>query len=506
MDTKLWGLTTQHTRLRKDSLTIGSTTLRKKNPRLLATNNGNQIRSNDLQVLQRVALDLSSLAVLNTNLVNLSVALSNLSESGVSDQHETLGNISRVTVTQGSKCLEPGSNNRIKRQFAILTSGTKTGSAASDLTRQTINHKLGLVDAVKHVTAKRLSSGVKQLKEDQQVLSTRSESSSILRETTNYVPLVINKRLEAELDASTVLGSRDKRTIGTIGHGRVRGQLRHMRQRAHRVLIATIVDRSRSSVRLQRQKRSRTEVRQQLLRRNLVPNRLMSIEILLETNVRGLHEHRCQLIRGDSLLQARLRETVACKGLTQLDVELFLVLETHFSCLLSGVLSRRKNNLHLLGVGRRSKRLLQPTDNNISTSLNGRNLRLGATARRSLRIHRRTGLSISNRLADQLKHTTSDTHRGVARAVQPVGRGRENISKRCRVHSNAGSLKANLRLKDTSNAVILVNDNNVAWVKVGLLGINRKGESLRVLKNLVVVDNRNTNRLNRHYAHQPIFP
>nr|DAQ02264.1 MAG TPA: hypothetical protein [Caudoviricetes sp.] len=423
VDTKLRGLTTQHTRLRKDSLTIGTTTLRKKNPCLLATNNGDQVGSNDLQILQRVALDLSALTILDTNLVNLSVALSNLSESRVSDQHETLGDISRVTVAQSSECLEPCSNNHIERQFVIITRGTQTGSTASDLSRQTIDPKLGLVSGVKHVLAKRLSSGVKQLKEDQQVLSTRSESSSILRETANYVPLVINKRLEAELDARAVLGGRDKRTIGTIGHGRVRGQLRHMRQRAHRVLIATIVDRSRSSVRLQRQKRSRTEVRQQLLRRNLVPNRLMSIEILLETNVRGLHEHRCQLIRGDSLLQARLRETVACKGLTQLDVELFLVLETHFSCLLSGVLSRCKNDLHLLGGGRRSKRLLQPTDNNISTGLNGRNLRLHTCTSRSLRVHRRTRLRSGNRLADKLKHAASDTHRGVAGAIQTIRRG-----------------------------------------------------------------------------------
>nr|DAK83297.1 MAG TPA: hypothetical protein [Caudoviricetes sp.] len=410
MDAKLRCLTTQHTRLGQNSLAISATTLRKKDPCIVAADDGNQIRSNDLQVLQRVTLDIRPLPVLHTDFVNLGITLSNLSESRVSHQHEAFRNIRGMTFTNSRKRLVARCHNSVKRQRIKVVRNIKI---TTNVLRNSGELSLRLVGIVKDISTKSLLRRVKELQQDQKVLSTRSDSSSILREATNNVPLIVNKRFEAELDASTVLSGGNKSTIRLVAHGGVRRQLRHMRQSAHRVLVATIVDRGRGAIRLQRQKRGGAEIRQQLLRRDLVPNRLMSIVILLKTNICGLHKHGGQLVRGDSLLQARLRETITLKSFSQLVIEISLVLKTHVKVSLSGVLRRCENDLHLLRVGRGRKRLLQPTDNNISTGLDGRNLRLHTCASCGLRVHRSASLSSGNRLADKLKHATSDTHRGV---------------------------------------------------------------------------------------------
>nr|DAT67135.1 MAG TPA: hypothetical protein [Caudoviricetes sp.] len=501
VDTKLRCLTTQHTSLGQDGLTIGTTTLRKEYPRIIAADNGNQIRSNDLQVLQRVTLDIRPLPVLHTDFVDLGITLSNFSESRVSDKHKSFRHISRMSVTNRSKRLEARCHNRIKRQRINAVRNIKI---TTNVLGNSGELSLRLVRIIKDISTKSLLRRVKELQQDQKVLSTRSDSSSILREAANNVPLIVNERFEAELDASTVLSGGNKSTIRLIAHGGVRRQLRHMRQSAHRVLVATIVDRGRGAIRLQRQKRGGAEIRQQLLRRDLVPNRLMSIVILLKTNVCGLHKHGGQLVRGDSLLQARLRETITLKSFSQLVIEISLVLKTHVKDSLSGVLRRCENDLHLLRVGRSSKWLLQPTDNNISTDLNGRDLRLHTCASCSLRVHRSASLSSGNRLAGQLKHTPSDTHRGVTLAIQAVRRSDQDIpNSRCRT---TFSRRVNLRLKNTCDAVVLVDNNDIPRLKMSLRGINREGESLRVLKDLVVVDNRNLNRHDCHGSHQPIFP
>nr|DAK19060.1 MAG TPA: hypothetical protein [Caudoviricetes sp.] len=501
MDAKLRSFTTQHARLGQDSLAIGATTLRKKNPRIIATDDGNQIRSNNFQVLQRVSLDIRALAVLHTDFVNLGVALSNLSESRVSDKHEALRNISRVPITNSRKRLEACCHNRIKRQRINVVRDIKI---TTNVLGNSGELSLRLIAVIEDISTKSLILRVKELQQDQKVLSTRSDSSSILREAANNVPLIVNKRFEAELDASTVLSGGNKSTIRLIAHGGVRRQLRHMRQSAHRVLVATIVDGGRGAIRLQRQKRGGAEIRQQLLGRDLVPNRLMSIVILLKTNICGLHKHGGQLVRGDSLLQARLRETITLKSFSQLVIEISLVLKTHVKASLSGVLRRCENDLHLLRVGRGSKRLLQPTDNNISTGLNGRNLRLHTCASCGLRVHGRTSLSSGNRLADKLKHATSDTHRGVTMAIQAVRRSDQDIPNSRR--RTTFSRRINLRLKNTRDAVVLVDNNDIPRLKMSLRGINREGERLRVFKDLVVVDNRNLNRHDCHVSHQPIFP
>nr|DAU11914.1 MAG TPA: hypothetical protein [Caudoviricetes sp.] len=507
VDTKLRCLTTQHTRLGQNSLAIRTATLRKEDPRTIATNNRDQIRRDNFQVLQRVTLDIRALTVLHTDFVNLGVTPSNLSESRVSDKHEALGNIGRMTFTNSRKRLVTSRNNRIKRQRINVVRNIKI---TTNVLWNSGELSLRLVGFVKDISTKSLLLRVKELQQDQKVLSTRSDSSSILREATNSVPLIVNKRFEAELDASTVLSGGNKCTIRLIAHGGVRRQLRHMRQSAHRVLVATIVDRGRGAIRLQRQKRGGAEIRQQLLRRDLVPNRLMSIVILLKTNICGLHKHGGQLVRGDSLLQARLRETITFKSFSQLVIEISLVLKTHVKVSLSGVLRRCENDLHLLRVGRGSKRLLQPTDNNISTGLDGRNLRLHTCASCGLRIHRSANLSSGNRLADKLKHATGDTHGSVAMAIQAVRRSDKDFSNGRRGtngrRATNGRRGANLRLKNTRDAVVLVDNNDIPRLKMSLRGINREGESLRVLKDLVVVDNRNLNRHDCHGSHQPIFP
>nr|DAM32266.1 MAG TPA: hypothetical protein [Caudoviricetes sp.] len=500
MDTKLGSFATQHTRLGQNSLAIRTATLRKEDPRIITADDANQIRRDNFQVLQRVTLDIRPLPVLHTDFVNLGITLSNLSESRVGNKHEALGNIRGMTITDSCKRLVTSRNNRIKRQWVNVVSDIEV---ATNVFRDSGELSLRLVGIVKDISTKSLLLRVKELQQDQKVLSTRSDSSSILREATNNVPLIVNKRFEAELDASTVLSGGNKSTIRLVAHGGVRRQLRHMRQSAHRVLVATIVDRGRGAIRLQRQKRGGAEIRQQLLRRDLVPDRLMSIVILLKTNICGLHKHGGQLVRGDSLLQARLRETITLKSFSQLVIEISLVLKTHVKVSLSGVLRRCENDLHLLRVGRGSKRLLQPTDNNISTGLNGRNLRLHTCASCGLRVHRRTSLSSGNRLADKLKHATSDTHRGVSWPIQAVGRSRQDLTEGL---LRISSRWANLRLKNTCDAVVLVDNNDIPRFKMSLRGINREGESLRVLKDLVVVDNRNLNRLDCHGSHQPIFP
>nr|DAN30775.1 MAG TPA: hypothetical protein [Caudoviricetes sp.] len=501
MDTKLGSFATQHTRLGQNSLAIRTATLRKEDPRIIAADDANQIRRDNFQVLQGVSLDIRPLPVLHTDFVNLGITLSNLSESRVSDKHEAFRHISRMTITDGRKSLVTSRNNRIKRQRINVVQNIKI---TTNVLWNSGELSLRLVGIVKDISTKSLLLRVKELQQDQKVLSTRSDSSSILREATNHVPLIVNKRFEAELDASTVLSGGNKSTIRLVAHGGVRRQLRHMRQSAHRVLVAAIVDRGRGAIRLQRQKRGGAEIRQQLLRRDLVPNRLMSIVILLKTNICGLHKHGGQLVRGDSLLQARLRETITLKSFSQLVIEISLVLKTHVKVSLSGVLRRCENDLHLLRVGRGSKRLLQPTDNNISTGLNGRNLRLHTCASCGLRVHRSASLSSGNRLADKLKHATSDTHRGVTLAIQAVRRSDQDIPNSRR--RTTFSRRINLRLKNTSDAVVLVDNNDIPRLKMSLRGINREGESLRVLKNLVVIDNRNLNRHDCHGSHQPIFP
>nr|DAF23151.1 MAG TPA: hypothetical protein [Caudoviricetes sp.] len=503
MDAKLRSLTTHHSGLGQDGLAIGTTTLRKEDPCLLATDNRDEVGGKHLQTLQRVRLDLRALANLRTNLIDECVVLGDLSQSRVGHQHKPFRHIRRMPVTDGRKSLVACSHNGIERQSRVLhATDTTSTRATSELIRNGREVSLRLVGVIKHVRTKRLRDRIENLKQNQQVLSTRSKRRSILRETCNHVPLIVDKRLEGELDTSTMLAGGDKRTLCLVRHGGVGGEFRDMRQRADRVLVAPVVDGNSRGVRLQRQERSRTEIRQQLLRRNIAPQGVVCAEVLLEAHVRGCHEHGRELVRGDGFLQASLCKTVTCKGLSQLSIEVFLVLETHFNCLLSGDLCRRNDNLHLLIDRSGRHRLLQPADNDIRTRLDGRHNRLGASTRRSLHVHRITSLGISSDLASQLEHTTSDTHRGVARAIQAIGRSSQDLTESL---LRLSSRRANLRLKNASNAVRLVNDNDITRLKMSLRSIDRQRKSIRVLENLIVLDDRDSNRHNRHSDHQPIF-
>ena len=80
--------------------------------------------------------------------------------------------------------------------------------------------------------------------ENADIDSARRKLGGLGRELFDDIPLVVDKRLEGELDTSTMLVSwLDPLATGLVPEGRVRGEFRHDRECAFRHCPASVVER-----------------------------------------------------------------------------------------------------------------------------------------------------------------------------------------------------------------------------------------------------------------------
>nr|DAJ40968.1 MAG TPA: hypothetical protein [Caudoviricetes sp.]DAX73707.1 MAG TPA: hypothetical protein [Caudoviricetes sp.] len=116
--------------------------------------------------------------------------------------------------------------------------------------------------------------------------------------------VVVDEGLPRELEASTVLGCVDPATRGLVAEGRVRGELRNLRQGAGRSHEATVVPKEGGiDVVVERQELNRAEVVQQLLAGELLPGLLLVLVGVLEGRLHGLGEPGSEHVRGDGFTE-----------------------------------------------------------------------------------------------------------------------------------------------------------------------------------------------------------
>nr|DAY35351.1 MAG TPA: hypothetical protein [Caudoviricetes sp.] len=116
--------------------------------------------------------------------------------------------------------------------------------------------------------------------------------------------VVVDEGLPRELEASTVLGGVDPATRGLVAEGRVRGELRNLRQGTGRSHEAAVVPQEGGvDVVVERQELDRAEVVQQLLAGELLPGLLLVLVGVLEGGLHGLGEPGGEHVRSDGLTE-----------------------------------------------------------------------------------------------------------------------------------------------------------------------------------------------------------
>nr|DAR88286.1 MAG TPA: hypothetical protein [Caudoviricetes sp.] len=135
--------------------------------------------------------------------------------------------------------------------------------------------------------------------------------------------VVVDEGLPGELEAGTVLGGVDPATGGLVAEGRVRGELRNLRQGTGRGHEAAVVPQEGGvDVVVERQELDRAEVVQQLLAGELLPGLLLVLVGVLEGGLHGLGEPGSEHVRGDGLTEG----TAVARGVSLQDRVLQLAL------------------------------------------------------------------------------------------------------------------------------------------------------------------------------------
>nr|DAO83254.1 MAG TPA: hypothetical protein [Caudoviricetes sp.] len=136
------------------------------------------------------------------------------------------------------------------------------------------------------------------------VNGTGSQLGGVRGEPLDQAVVIVDESLPRELETSTVLGSVDPATRGLVAEGRVRGELRNLRQGAGRGHEAAVVPQEGGvDVVVERQELDRAEVIQQLLAGELLPGLLLVLVGVLEGGLHGLGEPGGEHVRGDSLTE-----------------------------------------------------------------------------------------------------------------------------------------------------------------------------------------------------------
>src|SRR5690625_1989820 len=171
------------------------------------------------------------------------------------------------------------------------------------------------------------------------VLGVPSEEGSLGGERRDLVPLVVDERLERELNPRTVLRGTDELLARLVLEGRVRGQLRDARERTVRHRDAAVLALEHRGVRDQLVEVGGAEVVQLHTGSELLPHRLDLGVLVLQFRVGHTPEERRKVRRGDGLLKETLRQSVATDSLVEQPVELLLRLNrtVHVHSLLSAL-------------------------------------------------------------------------------------------------------------------------------------------------------------------------
>nr|DAV64969.1 MAG TPA: hypothetical protein [Caudoviricetes sp.] len=307
--------------------------------------------------------------------------------------------------------------------------------------------------------------------------------------------VVVDEGLPGELEASTVLGGVDPATRGLVAEGRVRGELRDLRQGASRGHEAAVVPQEGGvDVVVERQELNRAEVVQQLLAGELLPGLLLVLVGVLEGGLHGLGEPGGEHVRGDSLtegsaiaagvglqdrvLQLALSRPVTTdsglKSLGELSVR-----REHF---VPSFLSASEDDGNRLGARTGNLGVGVPDKPGGTGGLVVGELHLAVGG--GLRVDQRARLDTGTRQGHlELEDTAGDADRGVAGAVVAPGRLGQRVPQR--VLAELGlvlSGRGDLSHEDTEQATDLDNIPDVALAE--LRQIHRKRQGVGVLEDL----------------------
>nr|DAT22818.1 MAG TPA: hypothetical protein [Caudoviricetes sp.] len=136
------------------------------------------------------------------------------------------------------------------------------------------------------------------------VNGTSGQLGGVRGEPLDQTIVVVDEGLPGELETSTVLGGVDPAPRGLVAEGRVRGELRNLRQGAGRSHEAAVVPQEGGvDVVVERQELHRAEVVQQLLAGELLPGLLLVLVGVLEGGLHGLGEPGSEHVRSDGLTE-----------------------------------------------------------------------------------------------------------------------------------------------------------------------------------------------------------
>nr|DAT16551.1 MAG TPA: hypothetical protein [Caudoviricetes sp.] len=324
-----------------------------------------------------------------------------------------------------------------------------------------------------------------------------SQLGGVRGEPLDQAVVVVDEGLPGELEASTVLGGVDPATRGLVAEGRVRSELRNLRQGASRGHEAAVVPQeSGVDVVVERQELNRAEVVQQLLAGELLPGLLLILVGVLEGGLHGLGEPGGKHVRGDGLaegatvaagvgLQNRVlqlalgRPVTADSGLKSLGE--LSVRREHF---VPSFLSASEDDGNRLGARTGNLGVGVPDKPGSTGGLVVGELHLAVGS--GLRIDQ--GARINTGVGQghpELEDTAGDADRGVARAVVTPGRLGERVPHR--VLTELGlvlSGRGDLGHKDAKQSTDL---NDIADVAIAVLRqVHGERQGVGVLEDLDV--------------------
>src|SRR5690625_6555171 len=149
--------------------------------------------------------------------------------------------------------------------------------------------------------------GADKLKVRRRLLSVHSELDHLSREGCNLVPLVVDERLEGEVNPRTVLVRGEPLLALPVLEGRVRGQLGNA-GKAHRARLPTVLPVQHRGVRQKLVQPARTEVVKLEVRGKRAVHRLSLRVLLLKLSVDNLPHEVRNVVSGDGLPQESLRD------------------------------------------------------------------------------------------------------------------------------------------------------------------------------------------------------
>src|SRR5690606_806235 len=181
-----------------------------------------------------------------------------------------------------------------------------------------------------------------KLEVGQGLLRVHSEPDHLSREAGDLVPLVVDERLEGEVDARTVLVRGEPLLALAVLEGRVGGQLGNPRK-PNLPRLATVLTAKHRGVSDQLVETARTEVVKLEVRGEGAVHRLSERVLLLQLRVDDLPHEVRNVVGGDGLLEESLRGILAVQGLSENLAEVVSVLNQSSHCyvLLSARVRRR---------------------------------------------------------------------------------------------------------------------------------------------------------------------